>query len=181
MKRKLGVLGATLLLAAILFMVKASQENTPVRFIELNGTITSQNASISALAWFNDTLLILPEKPQIFASDGNNGVIFGLLKTDILAYLAGSEPAPLTPFSIPVHAPELLRTFQNQNIVFEGFEALVVKDSSLYLTIESHDRVSGAMRHFLVRGTLDADVQAVNLDVNLTIEIPTQSRFDNLG
>ena len=77
----------------------ATTDERPVRLLPLSGPITRPEAEISALAWYGDTLVLVPQYPHRFGD-----VLFTLEKSAILAWLedsnfdpAGTARRPLRP------------------------------------------------------------------------------------
>jgi hypothetical protein len=67
----------------------------PVVAIPLAGPPAQRNAELSGLAWYRETLILLPQYPT-FTQDGQSAV-WALPKAEILAFLDGETPGPLTP------------------------------------------------------------------------------------
>ena len=137
----------------------------PITTIPLSGPAAHAEAEFSGLAWYGDTLILLPQYPSRFAG-GADGALLSLDKADILAYLDGESDAPLEPESIPFVAPGLATSIAG----FEGYEALAFHRDQLFLTIEAS--VAGDMRSYLVTGAVAPDLAGVRLDLSTLTEIP---------
>ncbi len=75
-------------------------QEAPVQVIPLKGPIASPDAQISGMAWYGDTLVILPQYPERIFPQTGAASVFALSKQDILDYLSGSLIGPLTPFRL---------------------------------------------------------------------------------
>jgi len=145
-----------------------------VTVLPLTGEIAHPDAEISGLAWYGDTLLLLPQYPERFRSTGD-GSIFSLQKSQIMAFLAGEDPNPLQPARIPLIAPGLDIAISG----FEGFESIAIAGDRIYLTIESKPGV--AMMGYVVRGNIAPDLSVITLDINLSQKIEPQAELDNFS
>ena len=104
----------------------------PVQVIPLAGEIAQARSEISGLAWYGDTLILLPQYPQRFTSL-RDGSLFSISKSEILAFLDGESDGDILPSKISLEAPNLNGTLAG----FEGFEAIAIAGDRVYLTIES--------------------------------------------
>lgn len=146
----------------------------PVTLIPLEGKVTRRKAEVSGLAWYGETLIILPQHPDRFGSEGD-GRLFALAKADILAFLDGGQTEPLEPFNISLIAPGLAEQIEG----FEGYEAITFDGSRAYLTIEAE--ANKAMSGYLVVGEMAPDLSALTLDVNLVRRVPPQADLENMA
>ncbi len=144
----------------------------PVVPIELDGEIATARAELSAMAWYGDTLLIVPQYPARFPG-GSSGSIFMLTKAEIVDYLDGKSNAPLVPRLLPFFAEGVRGQFRS----FEGYESIAVVGNTVYMTIEA--RQSFGMVGYIVRGTLAPDLSALTMDAGTLQEIPTQASIAN--
>jgi len=144
----------------------------PVTAILLSGPAAGADAEFSGLAWYGDTLVLLPQYPGRFAG-GADGALFALDGSDILAYLAGEIDSPLAPSPVPFVAPELATSIAG----FEGYEALAFHGDQVFLTIEAG--VAGDMRSYLVTGAVAPDLAEVRLDPSTLTEIPQPAESPN--
>lgn len=142
----------------------------PIIVIPLAGPVSKSKAEISGMAWYNDTLILLPQFPTRFGP--GDGVVFSLAKNDILAFLDGNIAGPLTPLEVPFFAPEI-----DKIDGFEGFEAIAFSDNQAYLTIEaSPDKMMG----YLILGYINPNLSELRLDPTSLIEIPPQAQMGNM-
>ncbi len=155
----------------------AAPVEVPVVNIALAGPVAQRNAELSGLAWYGDTLVLLPQYPT-FTRDGQSAV-YGLARRDLLAYLdakeAGQEPAPLQPAPI---------AFSDWGVVealpgFEGYEALAFAGERVFVTSEVTDAFGTAA--YLIGGVVDADAGAIALDANTLTYIGSQAGFFNMS
>ncbi len=154
----------------------AAQDEIPVRYIALSGPLADPDAELSGLAWYGDMLLLLTENPNRYAADGYAGMFFALEKADILAYLDATDPAPLEPRPVPVIGPDIRASAPG----FDGFEAAVFMGERAFLVIEAR-LDDGTTYGYLVGGTVEPGLSAINLDFDPMVELPDQSGWRNMG
>ena len=139
--------------------------------LELTGPISDPDAELSGLAWYGDTLILLPQYPERFA-DGD-GALFALPKADILAALDDTHQTPLEPATIHLTAPGLKESIPN----FQGFEAIGFHGDQVFLTIEAGEGTD--MHGYLVSGMIATDLSEIALDTSNVVEIPMALLSDN--
>ena len=149
----------------------AAQE-VPVQKIPLTGDITQARSELSGLAWYGDTLILLPQYPQRFPSP-QDGSLFAIPKAQILAYLADELQGEITPAEVPLLSPSLNSRISG----FEGFEAIAIHGDQVYLTIESKPGVS--MLGYVVAGSITQN--AIELDLDSLASIEPQADLDNFS
>lgn len=147
----------------------AAPSEIPVSEIALSGPITDANAELSGLAWYGDTLILLP---QYFDFSGQETAVYAIPKTTIEAYLDGTDTAPITPISIPVEVADLSDRISR----FEGFESLTFLGDDAYLTIEAS---GGGMRGYLIKGQMAPDLTLLTLDADNLTRIDRQAELGN--
>ena len=148
----------------------STPQEQPIVPIPLAGPASESRSEISGMAWYHDTLILLPQYPSRFGS--GDGAVFGLAKDDILAYLDGSSSQPLSPVEIPFIAPKL-----KDIDGFEGFEAIAFSGDQVYLTIETKpDQMLG----YLVVGIMAPDLSEMRLDLTTLAEISPGAQIDNM-
>ncbi len=147
---------------------------TPVTLLPLDGPAAERKAEYSGMAWYGDTLVLLPQYPNRFAAETENadGAVFVLTKDEILAALDASPVATLTPRAVPLVWDDLPRKV----LGFEGFEAIAFDGETVYLTIEAS---GGRMKGYLVRGTLEPDLSLLRVDVSTLTQIPLPANVPN--
>jgi hypothetical protein len=144
----------------------------PVTEIPLSGPVAKQSAEVSGMAWYGDTLILLPQYPD-FAGQEGDGAVYALPKADLLLYLQGALPGPLEPLAIPFVAPGLAATIED----FEGYEAIAFLGDQAFLTIEASP--GREMKGYLVSGTMAPDLSRLAVDTAVVTEIPVQARESN--
>lgn len=147
----------------------------PVQIIALSGPAAQPEAEISGLAWYGDTLILMPENPNMYATADHAGMLFALPKAEVVAYLDASDPAPLTPTTIPLIAPDIPAAIPG----FDGFEAITFVGDRVFLTVEVW--LPEGMRGEIVSGTVAPDLSAITLDLNHTVELLPQTEIVNLS
>jgi hypothetical protein len=160
--------------------LKPTQTNTPeppqevnIQEIPLAGFIASPKAQISGMAWHGDTLVILPQFPEKVPGQSGNASLFTLLKKDILAYLEGTSPGPLTPTTISFNAS----TIGSQIPGYEGYEAIIFNGDQVHLTIEAND--NGTMAGYLIDGIYLPGLESIQIDPSSLSELPVPVQIFN--
>ncbi len=157
---------------------QAAGESAPpevsVQEIPISGPAAEPAAEFSGMAWFGETLILLPQYPQRFKVGEADGAVLALHKADILAALSGTQPGPLEPQLVPLIAPELSRIFSG----FEGFEAIAFSGNRAFLTVETSP--GDGMMGYLVAGEMAEDLSALRLDPSRRVELPPQARLSNM-
>lgn len=153
-------------------VVEAPADDLPVAGAEtavvnlpLAGSITSPDAEISGMAWYGDTLILMPQFPDF---ERGRSVVFAIPKSDILTALDADNPEPITPLAIPFESNGLGSRMSG----FEGYEAIAFVGDDAYLTIEAHEGIQ--MRGFVARAMMSPDLSQFAIVGNrmTTIEQP---------
>ncbi|MGE5224246.1 MAG: hypothetical protein ACM3PY_17550 [Omnitrophica WOR_2 bacterium] len=145
-------------------------ENT-VKIISLSGPVAQPEAELSGMAWYSNTLLLLPQYPSRFGTNGN-GALLALTKAEILDYIDGIRKGPLIPVEVPFIAPGLDQRIKG----FEGYESIAVKGQQIFLTIEANP---GKMMGYLVSGLISPGLREIRLNVQNLAEITPQASIPN--
>jgi hypothetical protein len=152
--------------------VPAGPVEYPITEILLSGPIAEQAAEVSGMAWYGDTLILLPQYPS-FSGEEGDGAVYALPKADLLLYLAGALPGALEPFPIPFVAPGLAEAIED----YEGYEAIAFLGDQAFLTIEASP--GREMKGYLVSGTMAPDLSSLTVDTGVLREIPLQTAESN--
>ncbi len=149
---------------------------TAVTMLPLEGPAAARKAEYSGMAWYGETLVLLPQYPSRFTAEteGADGALFLLSRNEILEALEASPAAALTPRPLPVWWDDLPRKV----LGFEGFEAIAFRGDTVYLTIEASSP-GGHMKGYLVRGTIAPDLSALRVEVSTLTEIPLPADVPN--
>jgi len=139
--------------------------------IALAGEIAQPSAEISGLAWYSDTLILLPQYPSRF--DEGDGAVFGISSQQIVAYLAGENQQPIEPFAIPIVAPDVKKIPG-----YEGFEAIAFHNEQVFLTIEVNP---GKTYAYLVQGQIAPDLSQMTIDTDKKEIIQSQTGISNMS
>ena len=148
-------------------------QEAAVQVIPLTGPIASPDAQISGMAWYGDTLVILPQYPERISPKTGAASVFALSKQDILDYLSGSLIGPLTPIRLSFQAPN----FGAQIPGYEGYEGIAFDGELVFLTIEANHQ--GSMQGFLISGEIQPDLNQIRLDPTSLTEIPLPVQIFN--
>lgn len=136
--------------------------------IPLSDPLRQPSAQVSGLAWYGETLILLPQYPDFSVKDGD-GAVYAVTEADLVSYLDGFAAGPLAPHPIPFVAPGLAGQIDG----FEGYEAIAFLGDRAFLTIEA-DTARG-MRGYLVSGQMAPDLSSLTLDTATLTEISPQS------
>jgi hypothetical protein len=141
--------------------------------IPLAGPVADQDAEVSGMAWYGDTLILLPQYPSRLL-DQHDGALFALDREEIIAFLEGSGSSPLQPVPVPLDAPGLAQQIQG----YEGYEAIVFDGDRAFATIEAGR--GGSAMGYLVTGTMEPDLSALRIDPSTLTEIEPQAALSNM-
>ena len=144
-----------------------------VQEIPLSGPAAGRRAEISGMAWYGDTLILLPQFPNRFGTD-QKGAVFALNKFIVLDYVENYLTFPIEPQEIPFDDGGISQNIKN----FEGFEAIAFDGEKVYLTIESSPK---QMKGYVISGIIDPNGSGITLDPTSLTEIPMQQDLDNLS
>jgi hypothetical protein len=151
-----------------LFEVRSTTTTQPLT-IELVGPLAQPRAELSGLAWYGDTLILLPQFPARFDNQ-----LFGLPKADIIAYVTGQASAPLQPQPIALDDGAV----QALLVGSEGYESITFDGDGVFMTIETQ-QLTG-MLGYVVAGTMAPDANLLQLDPSRLTPIEPQSDLRNL-
>ncbi len=149
----------------------------PVTTIPFKSWAAKKEAELSGLAWYGDTLILLPQYPDRMP-EKQGGTLFGLKKQDILDFLDGKSSGPLVPFEIPFDSGGIERKIGG----FNGFEAIAFQGNHVILTIEALQWWK--TKAYLVAGEISPDLSLVRLDPNagpVPAESPLPLNLYNMG
>jgi hypothetical protein len=125
----------------------------PVIPIRLTRPAASGDSEFSGLAWYGETLVLLPQFPD--------GFLYTLDKATILATIGTSNTIEPTTIPFRVNGELDIEGFQ-------GYEAIAFYENTVYLTIESAS--DGRMHSHLISGTVSET--GIEIDVSTLVEIP---------
>lgn len=145
----------------------------PLVEIPLTGPATIGKPEFSGLAWYGDSLVLLPQYPERFGL--GDGALFVLDRAEIEAFLDGASSAALSPRPLPVDAPGLRGAIPG----FEGFESIVFDGDRLYLTAEASP--PGGMRGWILAGQVLPELSGVTIDVSSAVSITPQADIRNMS
>ena len=177
MRRKYIWLFVLILLAACGQQAKAQTSKSNGKYlpeahvteIVLAGSLAKKDAEISSLAWYGDTLILLPQYPGF---DGTNQ-LYSLSKTEIEDYLATDNPVPLRPRAVPFIDSGRISLING----FQGLEAIAFAGDRAYLTVEAE--LNEGMRGSLVAGQMMPNLSELVMDTAVITEILPQARQEN--
>ena len=151
-------------------LVVEEANEQPITILPLQGPLALPAAELSGLAWYGDTLILLPQFPEYFDRQ-----IYGLAKESIVAYLLGQATAPLAPFPIALDDGAIRAQLTGS----EGYEAIAFTGDRAYLTIET--KQATGMLGYLVTGTMDQERGELRLDPTRLAPIAPQANLGNIS
>lgn len=143
----------------------------PVTLIPLDGPIATRQAELSGMAWYGNTLILLPQYPDRFGE--GDGILFAIPKQAILDFLVGTSNRPIIPTSVRFSAPGIKHSIKH----FEGYEAIAFSGRNVYLTIESGK--NNRMMGYLVGGEISENGDEIRLDASHLVPIQPEVPLDN--
>jgi hypothetical protein len=164
-----GAIPTTLQASTSSKVIESNLTEAAVYEIPIAGPLSRDNAEISGLAWYHDTLILLPQYPSRFDNH-----LFALAKSDILAFLMHEKEPPLEPAAIPLEAPGL-----EEIPGYEGLEAIAFLDDQVFVLVET--RAGSPMLGYLIPGEISADLSMIRLETDKRVEIQPQAKLDNLS
>ena len=143
--------------------------------IPLAGSARLPDSEISAMAWYQDRLVLVPQYPERFADADHEGYAFAISKTQIARFVDGETNEPLTPQPIPIEGLGI----RNKVEGYEGFEAIAFSGSQFFAAIETrHGRGAGGL---LIRGKVDNALESIDLRAAATAKLRAQTSLGNMG
>jgi hypothetical protein len=142
--------------------------------IPLAKPLSSWNAEISSMAWYGDTLIIVPQYPWFSDEESRwDGALYALSKEELVNRISGKSSGKLSPQTIPLSIPGLFTAVQG----FDGFEGIAFNGDQVYMTIEASDN-RGATG-YVVSGQMTPDLSAITLNMNSIQNLPAQANRTN--
>ncbi len=147
---------------------EAGPRERTAQFLPLVGPLFQPEAEISGMAWHGDVLVLLPQYPHKWDHS-----LFGLHRADLARAIAGEANLILEPFPIPLHGSVGLLKLQG----FEGLEAIAFSGDTVYLVSEANMKTQ--MQGYLIAGTVQSDLAAIDLDLEQVAILPPQTQIMN--
>ncbi|MFZ5911447.1 MAG: hypothetical protein ACOYYU_15655 [Chloroflexota bacterium] len=142
-----------------------------VAYLSLEGPVANPDAELSGLAWYGETLILLPQYPERFGE--GDGVLFALPKADVLSALDATHTVSLDPAPVALIAPGLKESIPN----FQGYEAIGFHEDQVFLTVEAGEGLD--MHGYIVSGAISPDLGKIELDTSNVVEIPLPIQSEN--
>jgi len=143
--------------------------------IALGAPLDQDAAEISGLAWYGDTLVVLPQYPSRMDPEGT-GHLYGLSRGALLQALADTAAAPLSPVPIQLAVEDL----RGDAATYQGFEALAFSGRRAYVLME-HTRRTGGMEGRFFPGVVSARRERVVLRAPDVQRLPAQAVLRNMS
>lgn len=148
---------------------------TPLAIVPLAGGPELPDAEISAMAWYGDELVLVPQYPRRFGEGG--GSIFVAERRAAEAVADGASE-PLRVRSVPLEAPGL----EERVAGFDGYEAIAFAGSDVYVAIETRPHRDRPIVGYLLRGRAEGrPLERVVLDVASRAPLRAQTDIANTG
>lgn len=142
--------------------------------LPLHGEAANADNEYSGLAWWGDSLILLPQYPSGIRGN-QESKLYLIDKANILGHLENPD------LEIEIEQIPFLDAFTGQEISgFEGYEAIEFIGDSVFLTIEASP--NGKMKAYVVKGAVeqaDGKLQSIRLDKTLLLELETQNDNKN--
>lgn len=142
--------------------------------IPLPGEFASAQMEYSGLTWYEQELILLPQYPNGIKGD-QKGFLYAISADNLYNHIEDTEQdVKVRPI-----------TFDDAGLSdrlagFEGFEAIIFIDDSVYLNIETHG--GNPMKAFVVKGEIETtnnQISSIVLDGSSLVELPVQNRNQN--
>lgn len=145
-----------------------------ITLLPFDGPLAHPRAEVSGLTWKDDTLVILPQFPDIFGEEDILG-FFTLEKSEIELQLAEGDTACLHPARVDCEAAGLMRIIRG----FDGLEAMGIMNDRVYLTVEAKEDT--CMAGYLVCGHYKMTDNKVSIDMTRLTSIPMGVNIPNVA
>ncbi len=127
------------------------------------------------MAWYGETLILLPQFPEFARDQLGIAVVFAIEKASILNYLSEEDPLPLTPAAWTFNFNGLEGAIYG----YEGFEAIAFYQDTFYITLEATNTYG--TYGILIQGTIDPINQQLTLLPGSQQRIDPQTGISNLS
>lgn len=141
-----------------------------ITLLPLPAHLTNQDLEISAMDWYGDLLILIPQYPELFDNS-----VFALQRDQILAYLDGTR-TQLDAHTIHFDSG-LLRLRIPRH--YQGFESIVFDESRVFVTVEAGWKNS--MAAYLVSGEINDGASAIRIEYDSYAEILSPTGIGNMS
>jgi len=145
-----------------------------VFLLPLDGPLANPRAEVSGLTWKDESLVILPQFPEIFGKEDVLG-FFILDKKDIVSRLISVNPIPLKPTKVECLAAGMIRIIEG----FDGLEAMGIMGDRVYMTVEA--KADTCMAGYLVCGHYNMVDNQAAIDMTRLTTIPMGVNIPNVA
>lgn len=152
-----------------------SQEQ-PIVLLPLPDILGSASLEISAMDWFGDQLILVPQYPELFDNQ-----LFAIPRQQIIETIAGSRTDDLDVTPIPIDSGLLRLRIPR---FYGGFEAIAFTDDRVYLTVEggtSRDMAGYVVSGELIKNASSNELEGIVLDYENYTEIPSAAGIGNMS
>lgn len=140
--------------------------------IPLPEPINSADAEISGMDWYGDKLVLLPQYPGRFKSDGF-GSLFMIQKSELLDYIRDPDGDPIQIERIKFDDAGISTRLKG----FEGFESIAFHEDRFYVTVET--KPGASMLGYVYRGSIDQNNNWMTIEAEVYQTIKPQAWFAN--
>ncbi|MCB9596543.1 MAG: hypothetical protein H6719_27715 [Sandaracinaceae bacterium] len=145
------------------------QQETGLRILTLSGPAAGTDAELSGMAWWGDTLLLLPQFPERF-----DHTIFAIARADVERAVDGDD-TPLTIRQVPFVAPVV---DEREN---DGYEAIAIDGDDVFLTLEVSGDENRPTVGRLLRGSVEGDLERIIVDEAPPVPLEAQNHIANIA
>lgn len=170
-----GSLVAIVALGAVVWMFldhsppRPPAEEAGLAMLALSGPAAHQDAELSGLAWWNDTLLFLPQYPERFEHS-----LFALERAQIERAIDGDHTA-LEPRRVPFVSPVI------DEAEHDGYEAIAIDGDEVFVTLEVSRDDPNAPVGRLFRGRVEGALERVVIDPSPHADLAPQNHISNIA
>jgi hypothetical protein len=146
-----------------------AQEVAPLE-IPLTGPAANTEREMSGLAWYHETLILLPQNVS-----PTEPAFYRISKAALLQWLEHPSENPLEPQPVTVSLPDYEREIPG----YEGLEAICFNGDTVYLALEAKNE--GKMLGYLVNGTIDPTAWTVTINPNSRVTLKPPVNIKNMA
>lgn len=150
------------------------REVTPRR-LPLAAPLNRRDIEISGLAWYGDTLVVLPQYPARGSQEPARQ-LYGLPRSALQKAVSDSTVPPLDPVPIPLEATGI----SENTAAYEGGEAIAFEDDRVYVVLEGKAEGEG-MRGHLLRGRVAPGLRRIRIRGTGGQSLPQQVQLPNMS
>jgi hypothetical protein len=152
-------------------LTPAVVEVTPLP-IDLTGKPAGPRAELIGMAWYSDTLILLPRIPNFYTPEGHYAVL-GISRRAVQDFLRGASSNRLQPISIPLFLPAIpanqLPDLELRSVAFSG--------AQVFLTAQITTPIIATL---LMQGQVSPGLGKISLVNSIQIPSPIQGNSSSI-